>query len=294
MHLGRYEKSFRDWVNNIHHKKSKTRGLNEKPFIQFNYEAGEIYITVPPQEVSRPGPIPIEIVCSGKTVKKDHLFASIEFDKSVTEEKSLYVSWNPLESYTVSVDGVVVEKTIQNDLIILNKKGNQRRRVSLGFNMVIVRKGCTLNLPHTTVYETDDLSIEGFLINRGETLVVNDYNFTVEEELSAEIHITSPCLDVGCTDQDGNKYDVYSKHPEIRIDTKNLKKFRLTISHGLYELKLDSLDQLKSIAKTILDGVVLNLSEIIGSNINQIQRKRSVQIRSDGWILLSFRRTPLY
>lgn len=274
VYLGRYEKSFREWVNNIHHRKSRTRGLNEKPFIQFNNESGEIYIIIPSREVSRSGQIPIEIWCSGKSVKKDYLYASVEFDKSVTEEKSLLMSWNPLEPYSIRIDGIVVDEITQNDLIILNKNGNQRRKVSLGFNMVMVRNGSELNLPHTTVYETNDFSIEGFIINRGETLEIGDCCFTVEEELSAGIHIVSPCLDVGCVDQDGNKFNVYSKHPEMRIDIKQSKKFKLTITHGFYELRFESIDQLKSMSKTVSEGIILNLSEVIGSNQNGIFRIR--------------------
>lgn len=246
LNLGRYENSFRDWVNNVNTSKVRHRRINEKPYMQFVTDTSRFYMVVPSMELGREG-CRLEIVSSsGEVLSSESLTVSNMFGKVISEEKTIPMKWNPLDEFKVVVDGKTRYINSNHGFILLNKKGNMRRRVALGFNMIVLPSGQEINLYSSTIGQWDEYSVCGFMINRDETLEVNGYRFTVEEEVSASVHVISPCLDVGCRDQDGNKFDLYAGHPTIRISVPEIKgRFRMTVSRGSDSISFLSLDQLR-------------------------------------------------
>ena len=266
VNLGRYEESYRAWINSHSNGRVKRRSIGEKPYVHFNIDRNQLMLVIPAREVSRAGNIPIEVEISGEK-RTDSVVATVQFGKAITEEKVLIMNWNPLSPFVVRIDGNQIMKNEDLDLMILNRNGNQRHKVALGFNMVVIPKGTVVNLQTNTVYEMEDFSIEAFIINRGELLDVSGHKFAVEEEISADIHVVSPCLDISCEDQDGNRIDVYAKHPVIRIGKAISKRFKLTISHGFNVVNFDSFEQLASNPnmKQSGDDLLLDLSSAIKS-----------------------------
>lgn len=263
--LGRYERSFREWVNALQHSKQKRRSIGERPFVHFDVSDSSFRLIIPSMEVSRPNGIILKVESSsGDVLYSGSIPASMQFDRAITDDHWIMMKWNPLDEYRVLVDGCTVYENRNSELMILNKNGNQRRKVAIGFNMIVVPKNADINLQTSVILEMKTYEVRAFMISRGEVLTVGDNSYIVEEEVSANVHIVSACLDVGCLDQDGNKYDVYSSLPKIRISSdERMRRFRLTVSHALNSVLYESYDKLIQDPEVMLEGddAVLDLSE---------------------------------
>lgn len=244
--LGRYEKSYRAWSSCRSSPKYKHKGINEKPFMYYDFQTSGFFINLPSMEIKNPSANEVRVESmDGQVLYKSTLYFSIQFGRVITDEKSISVEWNPLDEFKIYIGGRESYNNKNPGFILLNKRGIVKRKVSLGFNMIVKPQNLETNIHSSVICDFESCSLEGFMIKRGETLEVGGYRFVVEEELSPNLHIISPCLDIGCRDQDGNKFDLYSAHPKIKVSIVETRgKFKLSISRGIDSIIYDSLKQL--------------------------------------------------
>ena len=111
VNLGRYEESYRAWINSHSNGRVKRRSIGEKPYVHFNIDRNQLMLVIPAREVSRAGNIPIEVEISGEK-RTDSVVATIQFGKAITEEKVLIMNWNPLSPFVVRIDGNQIMNTV--------------------------------------------------------------------------------------------------------------------------------------------------------------------------------------
>ena len=263
VNLGRYEKSFREWSNSQQHRKERRHGIGEKPYVHFDISQGKLYLAIPSMELRDSSQNTVEVRSSiGEIIHTDRLLSSFQFGKIVSDDRAIEIKWNPLDAYSILIGGRIVFENNNPGFLILNKNGNQRFKVALGFNMLVLPKGMAINLESVVLVDRE-YDIRAFMINKGEALEIGGQSFSVEDEVTPDIHIITSCIDMGCTDQDGNRFNAYSVHPEIRISGILKKRFKLSVSHGLNSVKFDSMEALMSdtACRAENGGTVLDLSK---------------------------------
>ena len=242
VNLGRYEKSFKEWMNDSALPRSKHYGMiNERPYIHYDSSMDRLSLIVPVQSIDESRRNNLEIKSSsGEVLYGCNLHAVLQFGRKITEETLVSISWNPLDEFTVWIGGKVCHRFTNFGFILLSSKGNNRSRVSAGFNMIILPKGIDLDIVALNLSNMEDYHIDGFMLGHDSSVMILGHRYSVETDLSPNIHIITPRLDVGCVDQDGNKYDLYSEHPLIGInDTKTLKSVKMYIGHGYNGVQID-------------------------------------------------------
>lgn len=263
VNLGRYEKSFREWSNSQQHRRERRHGIGEKPYVHFDISQGKLYLVIPSMELRDAGQNTVEVRSStGEIAHMDRLLYSSQFGKVVSDDRAVEIKWNPLDRYSVLVGGHIVFENSNPGFLILNKNGNQRFKVALGFNMLVLPKDMVINLESVVLVDRE-YDIRAFMINKGEVLEIGEHSFSVEDEVTPDIHVVTSCIDMGCTDQDGNRFNAYPVQPEIRISGISKRRFKLSISHGLNSVRFDSMEDLMSdpASRTEGGGTVLDLSK---------------------------------
>ncbi|MDD3379140.1 MAG: hypothetical protein PHG86_04060 [Candidatus Methanomethylophilaceae archaeon] len=247
--LGVYEEPFKKWT-----QKEKVCGkthseISSLPSIRYDMNRNELYVVIPPQILDPKNGMVCVIESSGGGVLKQFNVTSYsQFHNMISDEKEFRLDWNPLDKFKILIGERVLYENANKGVIFFNKNGQKRSKVSLGFNMVVVPKDAQIDAQTSEMAEGNDYVIRGFLMTRGDKVSISGQTYVIEEEVLESLHITSDCLDIDCTDQDGNSYNVYSCHPTISLSLSQERKARLkfSIGRGYDRITYDSVDDLIS------------------------------------------------
>lgn len=242
VHLGRYEKSFKEWVNDSSQPRSKHRNrIDEPPYIHYDVSNDSLYLMIPAHSLDENKRNSLEIrSASGEMLYSHNLHTTSQFGKKITDETSVPIRWNPLDGFTVWIGGKNCRSFVNQGFILLSSKGNSRNRISAGFNMIILPKGTALEIDSSELSNRGNHHIDGFMLGANGSVTISGHRYSVETALSPNLHIISPRIDAGCIDQDGNRYDLYSDHPLIGIDEIGARNnVKMYIGHGYKGIQID-------------------------------------------------------
>lgn len=263
VNLGVFEDSFRRWSSAERMDRRRKATLNESPYIQYNVNllSKQMRIIIPPRVIFTDGHLMTIRDSNGVEVYSAKIYVDEQFDCSITREWEVIIDWDPLDPFTIDIDGNRIYNNANPGHIILNKHGRKRSRLSLGSNMLIVPPNKSINLMYNVIGSGDGYDVLSFIVNSGEVLEVDDYSYTIESEVSDSVRIISNYVNVTCNDQDGNKYLLFSKLPTISISADSSSRFTLLVSHGLnrFVIKGSELSRFENIGH----DYIINLEDLL-------------------------------
>jgi len=247
--LGVYEEPFKKWTQKEKVRKKTHSEISSLPSIRYDMNRNELYVVIPPQILDLKNGMVCVIESSGGDILKQFNVTSYsQFHNMISDEKEFRLDWNPLDKFKILIGDRLLYENVNHGVIFFNKNGHKRSKVSLGFNMVLVPKDAQIDAQTSEMAEGNDYVIKGFLMMRGDKVSISGQTYVIEEEVLESLHIISDCLDIDCTDQDGNSYNVYSRHPTISLSLSQEHKARLkfSIGRGYDRITYDSVDDLIS------------------------------------------------
>ena len=262
LNLGIFEESFKTWLLTQNAKKKDTRmEFNENPYIHFNAENGKTYMMIPGRGLSSESRTLKVLSGEGEILESRIVNVYEQFGMFVADEQTMEIRWDPLDDFYIVIGNETIYKNNNRGHIILSKKGKSRKRLSMGFNMAIVGKEADISIEHNIMGEFAKYNVVGFIVSRGESVSIDKHHYEIETEIFDSLGIMTGAEDVDCRDEDGSRYNLYSKHPKLSIEINNesKSKFSLSVYDGYNRIHYDSLNEIELDKGCTKSGNVLEL-----------------------------------
>ncbi len=289
VNLGVYEEPFKRWLSMLGSDKGKKITLNESPYLQFNVERSIFRIVIPQRRVASTYSAFVFRDSYGNQIKRYSFRPTNQFDTYISPPIEDEFKHNPLEPFTISLGNSIVYSNDNFGHLLLNKHGKRRRKLSLGTNMLVLPNGEGINLMYEPLAVFAEYKVIHFLALEGQRLEVMGKTYVIEKEVTDNVHIISPIVDVECRDQDGNRYDVYRSLPTINISPEQGRsRFQFAVTHGIDRLVYTDYSTLSrdSVAKPAEYGVNLDLASSSLENRDGIYTIRSRNRDVDRFVVL--------
>ncbi len=279
--LGTYEDRFKQWLEWEYIDKFKKTSLriNSSPFIYYDTDKRSLHLIVPERVVAASDDCVSIITSDGDILAEKRVYKSRQFDSLISERIVFSLSWDPLSDYRVVIGNKTIFTNTDKKHILLNSKGVSEKKLSLGYNLAIIPSDVSINLDNRELHSAPGFRIVGFRADKGTELCIGDYRYIIEIEATENIQILSDFIDIGCKDQDGNRYALFSRPPKIRVSVPDLKgdRFRLTVTNNGLPFSLQSASELRQCIYAHSEGkdVILDLSKTILGNRNGLFHIRS-------------------
>ena len=280
--LGVYEIQFKNWTQREKKKGKSNSDINSPPTLRYNLNNNDIYVSIPPQILNQKDGLTCTVESfKGEILKKFSMTSYTQFHNLISDTIEFKMFWNPLDRFRIRIGERVIFENVNQGVLLFDKRGQKKSNVSLGFNIAIISKEGHIDVQTSDLAEGDEYVAKGFLMTRGSKVCISGQIYIIEEEILDSLHIISDPVDIDCNDQDGNSYNVYSKHPTLRVTLTPEHGARLKLSIGrmsnrvTYDTPQDLIDD----PKIVRDGEFNYVIDLSKKNLMRLNGIYTIRYR---------------